>query len=276
MAHKDHVPVTILGGGTNVLIADSGIPGLVIKNECRQIRVLSISGKKSGQKTMQEQALVEAESGVMINHLVRFTVDQGIAGLEHFLGQPGTIGGATYINAHNMNKNLFFGDFIREATLMDRTGKMRTVPRHYFEFGYDHSRIQESKEIVVSVRLLLRRGNKDVLWKDAHAAMEYRRKTQPLGIPSSGCTFRNIVVAGVPSEKGRPGTTSAGYLIDQVGLKGYQIGGAKFSDHHANFILNVDDATSKDVHELIELAKKRVKEQFNIDLVEEVVPLPTV
>ncbi len=268
-----HVPVRVIGGATNLVVSDAGIAGLVIKNESHDIKVIAYKGKANHGKMQVDQVVVEADSGVLVNQLVRYTVDESLAGLEHFLGQPGTVGGAVWINAHNMNKGVFFGDFIREAGVIDKDGKVKIVPQEYFHFGYDVSSIQKTGEYVLFVRLVLPRGDKEQLWQDAHKAMEYRRSTQPLGIPSSGCTFRNFSKADA-MRLGTPNLTcSAGYLIDRVGLKGYQIGGAKFSDKHANFILNVDNATSKDVMALIALAKSRVKETFGIDLHEEVVPL---
>ncbi len=273
IARKYNLQVVVFGGATNLLVADSGIRDLVIKNESHNIRIVGVSGAVHGATHKSGTAVVEADSGVLVNQLVRHTVDEGLMGLEHFLGQPGTVGGAMYINAHNMHKGVFFADCVLEASILTPQTEVKTVPVSYFRFGYDESEIQRTGDIVLSVKFLLRRGDKAMLWKDATAAMNYRRETQPLGWSSSGCTFRNFSKSDALRLHTPNYTTSVGYLIDRVGLKGYQIGNAKFSERHANFIVNLGSANASDILKLIKEAKKRIKKEFNIDLKEEVVLL---
>lgn len=272
-AKKYSIPYFILGGGTNLIADDSGFDGLIIKNEYKKITVKNYGGSFSKGKIKKVTVEVEVGSGALVNQLVRFTLEENISGLEAFLGQPGTVGGAVYINAHNMKMHEFFGDKIKKALLLKKDGTLDEVSRSYFCFGYDESLIQKTKDVILSVTLKLTREGKDNLWDKATRAMEYRKNTQPAGFGSSGCTFRNIsksdaMRVGIPN-----GITSAGFLLEAVGLKSYQVGQAKFSDRHANFILNLGNAKSKDIKKLIEIGKSRVKKRFNIDLKEEIVYL---
>ncbi len=266
-----NVPVIVISGGTNLLISDLGYRGLVIKNETNGIKMVGFVGGKEEKTTKIHTVLLEVESGVSINRLVRFVLDQGLIGLEAFLGQPGSVGGAVWSNAHNMKMGKFFGDKIASAKILQPPGKIIEVNRNYFKFGYDQSIIQKTGDIVLTVRLKLNTGEKSLLWKQAQEALNYRRKTQPVGIFSSGCVFKNIKKSMAIKLATPNYTCSTGFLLERVGLKGYQIGNAYFSREHANFIINNGKAKAKDVFALINLAKKRVKETFQIDIEEEIV-----
>lgn len=274
-AWKLSIPIFILGGGTNVLISDLGFRGIVIKNDTSDIRLLGIKGKKTNEvekgKDSVQTVYLDVESGVAINRLVRFTLDQGFAGLEYFLGQPGTLGGAMYINVHNMRKGIYIGDKIYQAKILQKDGKIILVDKSYFHFGYDKSIIQKTGDIVLSVVITLKRADKNKLWKEAHETLEYRQKTQPHGIFSAGCIFRNIPKSDAIRIASPNYTTSAGFLLDQLGLKGKKIGESMFSQQHANFIVHRGTATASNVLELIKLAKAKVKNKYNINLQEEIV-----
>lgn len=272
-ANRLKVPFFIIGGGTNLLVADKGYLGLIIKNNTNKITIKKYGGSFSKKKVQKGVVRAEVLSGVGVNQLVRFTLEASLTGLEAFLGQPGTVGGAMYINAHNMEMGEFFGDKIKMAKILTQEGDLKEVGKSYFRFGYDESILQKRKEIVLSVTLDLEKGDKDKIWRKADQAMEHRKYTQPLGGGSAGCTFRNISKSEALRIGTPKGITSAGYLIDAVGLKNYQIGGAKFSEKHANFIVNVGGAKASDVENLINLAKKKVKERFGLDLKEEIVHL---
>lgn len=273
-ARKRSVPYFILGGGTNILVSDVGFRGMVIKNTMKDIVIAGFKGKigTKGSGTVRH-VFVRADAGVLTNRLVRYACDQAFSGLENFLGQPGTVGGATYINAHNMNKHDFFGDHVVEAEILTPGGELKMVPASYFKFGYDENTIQKTGDVVISVVVALTQESdkKAEIWKKAEDAMNYRHTTQPKGFPTAGCTFRNISL-GDALRIGTPDhTRSAGFLIDACGLKGKQIGHAKISPEHANFILNTGGATAADVTELIDLAKTRVKKKFGVVLHEEIV-----
>ncbi|MBM3283031.1 UDP-N-acetylmuramate dehydrogenase [Candidatus Gottesmanbacteria bacterium] len=276
LARQLNIPYFIIGGGTNLLISDNGIRGLVIKNESNAIKLVGIRGIRKGDKTKNfstygDTVYLEVESGVLINRLVRFTLEQGMAGLEIFLGQPGSIGGAVYMNAHNIKTGSYFGDLIIEAKLLDHSGLIKKVPRSYFHFAYDQSIIQQTKEIVLTVVFQLKVGNKDSLWQKATQILEYRKKTQPTGVYSSGCVFKNIQKSEAVRLATPNYTCSAGYLLESAGLKGVGCKGAYFSKDHGNFIINKGDAGAQDVVKLIRMAKVRVKKKYNIDLVEEII-----
>lgn len=265
----------IIGGGTNLLISDSGFRGLIIKNDSNQIKIVGLKGgnnlKDKSLKT--NSVFLEADSGVGTNRLVRYTLDQGFSGLEAFLGQPGTVGGALYINAHNMKMQKFIGDCVFSVKLLDTEGNIKDVDHNYMKFGYDESVIQKTKETVVSCIFKLNTEEKEVLWKLGQLASDYRRDSQPVGFYSSGCTFRNISQSDAVRLATPNYTRSVGYLLDTVGLRGKKIGKVMFSEKHANFIIHRGEVKASDVIKLINLAKELVKKKFNIELHEEIVYL---
>ncbi len=272
-AKKLTIPYFVMGGGTNLLISDQGYEGLVVRNSANKITLKNYNGSIQGRKATTKKASLEVLSGVGVNQLVRFTLAENLTGLEAFLGQPGTVGGAVYINAHNLKMGEFFGEKIQTAKVLTENGDIKEVSRAYFKFGYDQSILQHKKEIVLSVKIDLAKGKKAEIWQKANQALEHRRLTQPAGKGSAGCIFRNISFAealriGTPKH-----TTSAGYLIEAVGLKGYTFGGAKISDKHANFIINTGEAKASDILFLIKLIKQKVKARFGVTLQEEIISL---
>lgn len=260
------IPFFIVGGCTNLLISDKGFSGLVIKNDTSQIKFVGAQGNKK-----VHTVYLQVESGVGINRLVRFCLDQGYSGIQAFMGQPGTVGGAVWINAHNMNKGQFFGEKIVSAKLIDYRGKEKEVSNKYFHFAYDYSIVQKTKEIVISTVLALQVGDKKTLWEEATKVLKYRQQTQPQGKYSSGCTFRNIEKSDAVRLATPEFTCSAGYLLESVGLKGYKVGSVQFSEAHANFIVHQGEGTASDVLKLILLAKEKVRQTFGVDLKEEIV-----
>lgn len=269
-ARKLGIPVFILGGGTNILIGDRGIRGLVIKNATDRIAIAGVKGKlESGEN--KGTVFVEADSGVIMNKLVRFTIEEGLSGLEMQLGLPGTVGGAMYMNSKWTRPPGYVGDSVYQATILTPSGEVKVVPHSYFQFGYDKSIIQESADIVLRVVFSLKRVPKEKLWETANSVMAYRKETQPQGVFSPGCTFRNITKSQAISIPTPNHTTSAGFLIDHAGLKGKRVGDAQISPIHANFIINLGKATAADVVKLIETARSEVNKQFGVTLREEIV-----
>jgi UDP-N-acetylmuramate dehydrogenase len=255
-AHECRVPVTLLGGGSNVLIADSGIRGVVIR-----LKLAAISQPSPSQ--------VRAEAGATINGLVRWTVGRGLAGLEAWAGTPGTVGGAIYGNAHFGGRNI--GDLVTAVMVVAPEATTRLLTRDEMQFAYDASRIQQTREVVISADFAVEHGHPDALREIARVSLAYRKRTQPLETPSAGCIFQNpdpardAVPAGVPA--------SAGALVDRAGLKGHRLGGARISPTHANFFLNDGDARAADIRALIDLARRAVHEKFGVELREEIVSL---
>jgi len=273
LAKKYSIPFFLLGGGTNLLVADSGFRGLVIKNETSGIRLVGMKGKQMVGYDSQtvKTVFIEADCGVGLNRLVRFTLDQGLAGLEDFLGQPGSVGGAVYMNAHNMRLGKFVGDAVYSAKILKDSGEVAEVAASYFQFGYDKSMLSKTGEIVLSAVFRLTTGDKNRLWEKASETLKYRESTQPKGIYSSGCAFRNISKSEAVRLATPDYTCSTGYLLDKAGLKNYSVGKARFSMEHANIIVHSGGASASDVLELISTAKQRVKKKFGINLTEEII-----
>ncbi len=272
-AKENKIPFVILGGGANILVSSKGVSGLVIKNRADGIKLVGLKGTIDKTGTGIKNALVWAASGTPMNQLARFTIDQGLEGLEFLLSVPGTVGGGLKINAHfEVEKGEFLGNRLVSAVLLNpKTGETRNVDQTYFEFSYDYSKIQETGEVVLEAVFRLDRSpDSQGLWQRAMDNVKRRNNEQPVGIACSGCVFRNISHEDAIRLATPNLTTSTGYIIDSLGLKGTKIGGAEVSTHHANFILNSGSATSQDVIELISLIKTKAKETYGLDLEEEI------
>lgn len=263
------IPYFVIGGGSNMLISDTGFRGLVIKNKSTSIQLKGIAGGVEKGKLDLKEAMVQADSGVPANLLIRYTLDQGLSGLEDMLGLPGSVGGAVYNNSHHLDK--LFGDHIIEVSALGIDGKIKKYTQKELKFDYDYSIFHKTKEIILTATFQLKRGDKDSLWEIANQAVKRRSSTQPLGIPSSGCMFKNIPLADA-MRLGTPDTIlSAGYLIDKAGLKGFSVGGASVSQVHANFIVNDGTASSSDVENLVKEIKWQIKKKYGVKLEEEVI-----
>lgn len=272
-AHDLKIPFVVLGGGANVLISDHGFDGLVIKNRAAQVKLAGLKGIIDKNGTGIKSALISTTSGATMNHLARFTIDQGLEGLEFLLSVPGTVGGGLKINAHyKLEREEFIGNRLVSATLFDpKSGEIKTVDKAYFQFAYDSSIIQESGEIVLeAVFRLQRASDPQALWQKAMDNVKRRNEEQPIGIASSGCTFRNISDNDAMRLATPNLTTSTGYIIESLGLKGARLGDAQISSHHANFIVNRQAATATEVLKLINLIKQKAKEKYNLVLKEEI------
>src|SRR3989344_5560457 len=268
-AHEVKIPFTVLGGGANVLVSDSGFDGFVIKNRASSVKLVGLKGTYDKHGRGIKSALVAAASGTLMNQLAHFSLDQGLEGLEFLLSVPGTVGGGVKINSHfEVEKGEFLGSRLASAILFDpKSGKVKEVDQKYFEFSYDHSKIQQTNEIVLQASFKLDKVEDDAtLWQKALANVKRRNEEQPVGIACSGCVFRNIDERDARRIAAPNLTTSAGYIIESLGLKGTKIGGAQVSTHHANFILNSDNASAMDVIKLINLIKEKAKQTYSIDL----------
>lgn len=251
------LPLTLLGGGSNVLVHDRGVRGLVLR-----IRGGAIA--RSG------PADVRAEAGVTLNGLVRWCVLQGAAGLAEWAGTPGTVGGALYGNAHFRGR--LIGERVTAAELLDPgSGTIQRLGVAGLELGYDTSRLQRTRELALSVDFRTEPGEPARLREIARESLLFRKRTQPLALRSAGCVFQNPDPERARLPPGVP--CSAGALVDRAGLKGRRLGGARVSEVHANFIVNEGGATAADVAGLAELCRERVAERFGVELREEIVRL---
>jgi UDP-N-acetylmuramate dehydrogenase len=255
LAHAHGVGVTMLGGGSNVLVADAGIRGLVLR-------------PRGGRIEREDAARVRADAAVTINGLVRWLISHGLAGLEAWAGTPGTVGGGIYGNAHWAGRLL--SDVVVGVRLATVDGQVSDVAPEAMDFGYDRSRLQRTGEILLSALFTVSPGDPERLRETARGSLAYRKRTQPLASPSAGCIFQNPG-ADVPLPPGVP--ASAGALIDRAGLKGVAIGGAIVSPTHANFIVNAGAATAADIRALVERCRQAVAETFAVTLSDEIVYL---
>jgi UDP-N-acetylenolpyruvoylglucosamine reductase len=261
VAKKYSLPFMILGGGSNIAVTKNVLNGLVVRNLYQHIEVLS-----------EDKSEVEllVSSGYSIARLVNETVKKGWEGFEYHLGLPGTLGGGVAMNSkwYVERKPNYIGDHLIKAILVGKNGEVKEVDKAYFRFSYDYSILRDSKEIFVEGIFKLKKNDPEILMQRAKEASEFRRKTQVVGQPTCGCMFQNIT----EEEKAAYNlpTTSAGYLIDQVGLKNYQIGNFIVSDQHANFIINKGEGRPEDLLKLMELIKHKVHEKFGVNLKEEV------
>jgi UDP-N-acetylmuramate dehydrogenase len=257
LAHASATPVTILGGGSNVLISDRGVRGLVIRTRGGIIAPLG-------------ETMVRADASITINGLVRWTINRGLGGIEAWAGTPGTVGGAIYGNAHFRQVNI--SEIVDSVRLARRDGTPLQVPADRMEFGYDDSRLKHSGEILLWAAFRVAPGGDPAALREtARQSLAFRKRTQPLESPSAGCIFmnpdrvRDRVPDGIPP--------SAGALIDRAGLKGAQEGGAVVSTTHANFIVNDGSATAAGIRALVMRCQAEVRRQFGVSLREEIVYL---
>ncbi len=270
IAKEHNTPYFILGGGTNILIGDRGIRGLVIRNLSNAINIKAMKGGTTA-GVESKKVYVQVDSGVALNVLVRWCIEHGLAGLQMHQGLPGSVGGAIYMNSKWTVPESYVGDCVYQADILGADSVVRTEQKSYFRFAYDTSILQKTRETVVRVIFSLTQSDPETLKANAADSMNYRKQSQPQGIFSMGCTFQNISKAAATIASTPNLTTSAGFLIDHAGLKGKQVGGAQVSPVHANFIVNTGKATACDVVALIDQAKAAVLQKYNIELKEEIV-----
>ena len=256
LAASGSVPVFVLGGGSNVLVSDAGVRGLVVRLRAGSIARVS-------------EDRIRAAAGVTINGLVRWTITNGVSGLEAWAGTPGTVGGALHGNAHFQGR--LIGDLVAAAALATRDGRLQDVDGRALEFAYDRSRLQRSGEIVLSADFVVGAGEPGSLRAVARESLAFRKRTQPLASPSAGCIFQNPDPARDQLPEGLP--YSAGALIDRAGLKGEREGQARVSATHGNFVVNEGGATAEDMRALIDRCRGAVRDAFGVMLREEIVYL---
>lgn len=238
-ANSEGLPVTLLGAGSNLLISDQGLPGLVIST--RHLRHINFDA---------EQGLLTVGPGESLPRLAWLAAKRGWEGLEWAVGIPGTVGGAVVMNAGahtSCTAKILFN-----TQILTTKGDLVILTPKDLNYTYRTSILQGSSQIVTQATFQLQPGaNIEVLMALTTEHLHSRRASQPYNMPSCGSVFRN------------PGNKTAGWLIEQTGLKGYQIGGAQVAHRHANFILNCGWATASDIFNLILHVQEQVKEQWN-------------
>jgi len=247
---KNKLPLFVLAGGSNLVIVKDKINGLVIKNSYKELKILKETGN---------DLLLSVSSGYPVSLLVNETVNKGYQGFEYYKGLPGTVGGAVYMNSKWTKPESYFGENLIYAYLINDRGRDKKVNKDYFQFGYDYSYLQESNEIILEAVFKLKKVDPVILKERAKYAFEYRKKTQPIGVKTSGCFFKNV------------NGSSAGRMIDQAGLKGFAVGDFFVSSLHANFIINRGNGKSKDLLKLVKIIKEKIRQKFGVELQEEVI-----
>ena len=238
-AREHNLPVTIIGYGSNLLVTDKGIRGLVIQL-AENFAKAAVSGTK-----------IRAAAGCLFSSLSKLACHHSLTGLEFAVGIPGSLGGAIYMNAGAYGGEI--GPLIEEITWVteDKTGVWSKAD---FNYSYRHSRVQTDKVIVVEAVIQLKPGNKKEILEKMKELQAKRHELQPLDQPSAGSTFK------------RPPGLYVGPMIEGANLKGYKIGGAQVSPKHAGFIVNTGGATAQDVLDLIAHFQKTIKDMYDVDL----------
>ena len=240
---ENNIKYMILGNGSNTIFSSKTYDGAIIN--LSNLNKMEIKDNK-----------IYVESGYQLIKLSIDAMNNNLSGLEFASGIPANVGGAVYMNAGAYKSDM--SNLIEEVTFLDENLDLKTLKNNELDFSYRHSLFQEKNYIIISTVLNLEKGNKEEIKELMDNRKQRRIDSQPLDYPSAGSVFRN------PSAE-----VFAGKLIEDLGLKGYMIGGAKISEKHANFIINYDNATGEDIKKLIELIKEKVKEKYNIDLIVE-------
>ncbi len=246
-ATEKQLPWFVLGGGSDLLVADSGFAGLVIKSELRDIEMNTETG------------VVTVGSGVLLSMLIPKTMQAGLAGLEYAIGVPATVGGAIWANLGARGSDI--AEWLQSATVVSEDGVMQTLSAQDCAFAYRDSIFKHKKYSIIDATFQLRVQDKVTTFAKMKELADMRKETQDVGAQCAGCVFQNPKdQTDVPAAK----------LIDDLGLKGKTIGGATISTIHANFIINTGDATADDVVQLISYVKQQVRDQLGIQLHEEI------
>lgn len=241
-ASQNQIQVTILGNGSNLLVLDEGIQGLVLQIKLENIEINEQEGKLE----------VIVGAGTKMGKLAHILLQNQISGFEELSGIPGTVGGAVYMNAGAHGKEM--KDIVKSVVCVDYQGNKKQFTNQDMNFQYRNSCFKTKDYIITEVTLELQKGNSEEIKEKMDKYASYRREKQPIEYPSAGSTFKrgnNFITA---------------QLIDQAGLKGYSVGGAEVSTKHSGFVINKGGATAKDVLQLVEYVKEEVKRKFDKEI----------
>jgi len=237
--HENHVRIYVMGFGSNLLVSDEGVRGAVIKLE----------GDEFG-RSEYEAEQITAWAGAELSKIVLDCAEKGLSGIEPLTGIPGSIGGAIRMNAGGNFGDI--GSAVESVLLMDIQGNVFEKSRAELDFDYRSVNIRA--RFILNARLKLVEADPRKIMRTVKESWIYKKNSQPLNTRNCGCVFKN------------PPGASAGALIDRAGLKGFQVGGAAVSEKHANFIVAAEGCTSRDVMQLIDTIRQKVREQFDVEL----------
>lgn len=235
ISKQAEVPITVVGNGSNLLVSDDGIRGIVLKIEFDKIKI-------------EESGKLKVGSGVKLAFLAQKCLKEKLEGFEFASGIPGTIGGAIRMNAGAHGSEM--KDIVKKITCMTRDGKIQVISNEEAKFEYRNSIFSQNDYIILEAEIQLRKGNPEEIRSKMDEYATYRKEKQPIEYPSAGSTFK----------RGNDFITAK--LIDECGLKGYQIGGAQVSEKHAGFIINKENATAEDVKQLMKYVEEQVYNKF--------------
>jgi UDP-N-acetylmuramate dehydrogenase len=236
---KFKFPYKIMGRGSNILISDEGVEGAVIKID-----------RSLGNIMLIDDTFIKVEAGCLISEFLRFLYENNLGGLEFLAGIPGTIGGAVFCNAGAFGEAI--GDYIEEIVIIDENLKERIIKRNDMNFSYRNSGLKD-KWIIKSIIIKVNFQKGEITYKKILEILKERRQKLP-NLPSAGSIFKN------------PPNFSAGYLLDNLGMKGKRVGNVMVSYEHANIIVNLGGGKAKEVKELISMMRDKVKDVYNISL----------
>ena len=240
---ENNIPCFVIGNGSNLLVKDGGIRGVVIK--LLDLNKIEVIGED-----------LKAECGAMLKDVSKAALENSLTGIEFACGIPGSIGGAVFMNAGAYNGEMSHA--IKEAEVIDNQGKIRILSKEELELGYRTSKVMKENLIVLTATLALKKGEVKTIRDLVNELTEKREDKQPLEYPSAGSTFK------------RPEGYFAGKLIQDSGLKGFSIGGAAVSSKHSGFVINKGNATAKDILDLIKHIQNEVFKKFGVELHTEV------
>jgi len=252
---QEAVALHMLGLGANLLVSDDGVDGVVVRLSAPEFRRVDWPGKQTAASRRHRGgsgpgATVSAAAGVDMNQLVRETVRRGLSGLECMAGIPGTLGGVIRMNAGGRFGQI--ADVVRQVTVVDPSGQLRTLSRQAVGFRYRGTDLKD--RVICRATLALRPDDPDRIRRRFMEVWDCKKKSQPLAESTAGCVFKN------------PPGRSAGELIDRAGLKNRCVGGARVSQRHANFIVAKEGASARDVLGLIGLIRREVAQRFGVEL----------
>ncbi|OQY10593.1 MAG: UDP-N-acetylenolpyruvoylglucosamine reductase [Fusobacteriia bacterium 4572_132] len=236
--------INVLGNGTNILFKDGKIDEVLIS-------------LKKMNKIKKKDGMLEIEAGCTMSDLIKYMRKNNYSGIERLAGIPGTIGGLTVMNGGAYGVEIF--DYIKKVEVVSENGEIKILNKNEINYGYRYTEFQKRKDIVTRIYMRLEKGfdSKKVL-----EISEQRKLKQPLEYPNLGSIFKN------------PKNDYAARLIEKVNLKGYEIGDAKISKKHTNFIINKGNAKYSDIIDLMNLVKKKIKEEYNVELENEIIIFP--
>lgn len=247
LSQKNNIPLTIIGNGSNILVSDKGIKGIVLKIDIKKLKI----------EEEENNLIITVGSGNKLGNLAQKFLEQEIEGFEFASGIPGTMGGAIRMNAGAHGSEM--KDIVKTISYINKEDKkLYTINNEEANFKYRNSIFSNNKYIIVETKLQLKKGKKEEIQSKMQEYMTFRKEKQPIEYPSAGSTFK----------RGKDFITAK--LIDECGLKGYKIGGAQVSEKHAGFIINIKDASAEDVVKLIKYVKEQVYSKFKKNIETEI------